>query len=666
MRIAVDTGGTFTDCVYLRDGQPQILKVFSTPSNPADAIVSALLKILETLPAGLGTRRAARTNSTLEVRHGTTVGTNTLLERKGGRVAFVTTEGFQDTIAIGRQARPRLYDWFVNPEPPLVPPELRFGVVERVGSGGEVIKQIEVAELTRLVDAIGTARPDAIAVSLLFSFAYPEHEKKIAAALDELQVPVSVSHQIVPAFREYERASTVVVNAYLAPKMGRYIRGLNEALDSEFAGGHLQVMQSSGGIVSAETAAREPVRTVLSGPAGGVVGAYAMARMAGFERIIGFDMGGTSTDVALGDAGEGLRTTNESLIAGLPVSVPMLDIHTVGAGGGSLARFDEGGALRVGPQSAGADPGPICYGRGTEPTVTDANLALGRLDPDYFLGGKLSLDMDRAMRFLDKAKGPLASVEAFAAGIVRLAEAAMEKAIRVISVERGHDPRDFTLVSFGGAGPLHACALAKALRISRVLVPRFPGALSALGILMSDVVKDYSRTVMLPATAPLDQHFCELEERGRKEMHAEGLRGVTTRAVDVRYAGQGFELPVPYTSDFLQRFHEAHRRRYGYADEKRPVEIVNVRVRMTSLSEPVPFPKKKQATGAGKQAVVKRRRVIFDGRAVRAPLYQRELLRAGDRFSGPAIIAEYSATTVLPPACRARVDARENIVIEVR
>jgi N-methylhydantoinase A len=679
MRIAVDTGGTFTDCVYLRDGKTHVLKVFSTPANPAEAIVGALRKITASSAAEsqkriprpvrndkkLGSRNDHR--EILEVRHGTTVGTNTVLERKGARVAFVTTEGFEDTIAIGRQARPRLYDWFVVPDPPLVPPELRFGAAERTSATGEILKSPGVEDLQKLCDALAAARPEAVAVSLLFSFANPKNERALASALQKLGVPMSLSHEILPEFREYERASTVVVNAYLAPKMGRYISGLQRALDDEFAGGRLQVMQSSGGIVSAQVAAKEPVRTVLSGPAGGVVGAHAVARMAGFEKIIGFDMGGTSTDVALVDGGEGLRTTNESFISGLPISVPMLDIHSVGAGGGSLARFDAGGALRVGPQSAGADPGPICYGRGTEPTVTDANLALGRLDPDFFLGGAMALDEPRARKFLEQAKGPLSSVEEFAAGIVRLSEAAMEKAIRVISVERGHDPREFTLVSFGGAGPLHACALARALRIPRVLVPPMPGALSALGILMSDVVKDYSRTVMLgPDAAPLNKHFRELHQRGEKEMRAEGLKAAALRYADVRYAGQGFELSVPFGRDFVKRFHQAHRRRYGYADEQRRVEVVNLRVRMVASSEPVRFPKRKMARGHGQQAVVKQRRVVFDGRASKAPVYQRASLRPGDTFAGPAIVAEYSATTVLPPGCRARVDERENIVIEVR
>ncbi len=663
MRIAVDTGGTFTDCVYLRDGKTHVLKVFSTPANPAEAIVAALRKIAP------GPRP--------QVRHGTTVGTNTLLERKGARVAFVTTEGFEDTIAIGRQARPNLYDWFMVPDPPLVPDDWRFGAAERTSSTGEILKAPTAQSLRKLVAAIRSARPESVAISLLFSFANPQNEKTIATALTRLNIPLSLSHEILPEFREYERASTVVVNAYLAPKMGRYISGLQRALESGFRGGRLHVMQSSGGIVSAAVAAKEPVRTVLSGPAGGVVGAYAVASMAGFDKIIGFDMGGTSTDVALVDGAEGLHTTNESSISGVPISVPVLDIHTVGAGGGSLARFDAGGALHVGPQSAGADPGPICYGRGTQPTVTDANLVLGRLDPEFFLGGEMKLDEARARKFLDRAKGPLASVEEFAAGIIRLAEAAMEKAIRVISVERGHDPRDFTLVSFGGAGPLHACALARALQIPRVLVPQMPGALSALGILMSDVVKDYSRTVMLSPgaenppvrhssfTRELETHFRELERRGAAEMRAEGLKAVSTRYVDVRYAGQGFELRVPFAQDFAKHFHAAHRRRYGYADEQRRVEVVNVRIRMVAATAPVPFSKKKLARGSGKQAIAKERWVTFDGRAATAPVYRRELLRAGDQFAGPAVIAEYSATTVLPPNCRARVDARENIIIEV-
>ncbi|HKD90965.1 MAG TPA: hydantoinase/oxoprolinase family protein, partial [Terriglobales bacterium] len=544
--------------------------------------------------------------------------------------------------------------------------ELRFGVAERVSPEGETLRAPKADELRDVVEQVRAARPEAVAVSLLFSFANPEHERTVAEALRELNVPLSLSHQILPEFREYERASTVVVNAYLAPGMGRYISGLEHRVNAEFRGATLHVMQSSGGIVSAATAAREPVRTVLSGPAGGVVGAFRVARLAGFERIIAFDMGGTSTDVSLVDAA-GPRTTNEALVSDLPISVPMLDIHTVGAGGGSLARFDSGGALHVGPQSAGADPGPICYGRGTEPTVTDANLVLGRIDPEHFLGGRVKLDAERARKYVEAARGPIKQTTEFASGIVRLAEATMEKAIRVISVERGHDPREFTLVAFGGAGPLHACALARGLRIPRVLVPEMPGALSALGILISDVVKDYSRTVMLPPdSADLERHFRELEMRARREFQAERLKGIAVRTLDMRYVGQGYELNIAAGKGALGEFHAAHRKRYGYADPRRPVEVVNLRLRMTAGAEPVKFKRSSMRKGKGEQAIVKQTRVYFDGRSVRAPLYQREQLHAGDVFRGPAIVAEYSATTVVPPGCTARLDVFRNMVIEVR
>jgi len=655
LRIAIDTGGTFTDCVYLRDGELKVLKVFSTPANPGQAILNALQEI------GVSGRE--------EIRHGTTVATNSLLERTGARVAFITTAGFEDTIAIGRQARPSLYDWFSTPEPPLAPRGMRFGIAERTLCDGAILQHPEPAALKQLAAAVRESGAESAAVSLLFSFANPENERAVVAALSELGIPVSASHQIVPEFREYERASTVVVNAYLAPRMGRYLRGLADSLDVQYAESRLQIMQSSGGIVAAGLAAEEPVRTILSGPAGGVVGASAIAKLSGFHRIIGFDMGGTSTDVALVDGA--CRISNEAQVAGLPVSVPMLDIHTVGAGGGSLARFDSGGALRVGPQSAGADPGPICYGRGNQPTVTDANLLLGRLDPDFFLGGRMSLDEKSTRMVLQRARGKLTSAEELAAGILRLAEATMEKAIRVISVERGHDPRDFTLVSFGGAGGLHACALARALRIPRVLVPRLPGALSALGILMSDAIKDFSRTVMLPAGSPLlERHFRELERQGRRDMRSQSIAAIGVRSLDLRYTGQGYELNVPENGGYVARFHRLHRERYGYADEKRPVEVVNVRVRMIGRTGRVPLRKRRLRAGEGepggsKRAIVRMRRVYFDQHGYEAPVYDRGLLLPGNTFSGPAIVGEYSATTVLSPGCRARVDEWGNIIVEV-
>src|ERR1043166_5811861 len=498
VHIAIDTGGTFTDCIYVEDAALKVLKVFSTPEDPGSAVVEAV--------------RAASNGNTPFVRHGTTVGTNVLLERKGARVAFVTTAGFEDIISIGRQARSHLYDWFATPPPCIVPPELRFGIAERTASDGTILQRPEGYELRELLEKVKASRAESVAICLLFSFANPENELAVARALCTLGLPVSVSHVILPEFREYERASTVTVNAYLGPKAGRYLQRLNANLQRLSLCSGFDVMQSSGGIIPANFAAEQPVRTVLSGPAGGVVGACHLARKAGFTRIITFDMGGTSTDVCLVDENEGgPHSTNDALVSQMPVSVPMLDIHTIGAGGGSLARFDQAGILHVGPESAGANPGPICYGRGTRPTVSDGNLVLGRLHPEHFLDGKAQLDRDRTLRYMEKARGSIATAEEFSSGIVLLAEAAMERAIRLISVERGYDPREFTLVAFGGAGPLHACAVAKALQIPRVLIPACPGALSALGILLADTVRDYSKTVMLKSDAVLEPHFAELE-----------------------------------------------------------------------------------------------------------------------------------------------------------
>ena len=470
LRIAIDTGGTFTDCVWVEGDALKTLKVFSTPDDPSRAIAEALRKISRAI-------RKPAAQTTLTLLHGTTVGTNAMLQRKGARVALITTSGFEDVIEIGRQARPRLYDFFFDRIAPLVARDMRFGVKERTDAEGRILERPPEAELARLRETVRRAGPDAIAISLLFSFANAENEAAVAAAVAELGKPLSVSHQILPEFREYERTSTVVVNAYLQPLMQSYMERLAERAQESGNGSgaarkrsepRIFVMQSSGGITALESAAREPVRTVLSGPAGGLVGAAAMAARSGFRKILSFDMGGTSTDVAAVQ-GE-VRAGGQSEVAGLPVGVPMLEIHTVGAGGGSLARFDAGGSLRVGPESAGADPGPICYGRGTEPTVTDANLLMGRLRPNRFLGGEFTLDVERARQITSqwlKQQGSRLSLEQFSAGVVRVVNANMERALRVVSIERGYDPRDFALVAFGGAGGLHACELAEAWRSRR-------------------------------------------------------------------------------------------------------------------------------------------------------------------------------------------------------
>jgi N-methylhydantoinase A len=712
LRVAIDTGGTFTDCVWMDRGHLRMLKVFSTPADPSQAIVEALQKINH--------------EGEFIILHGTTVGTNALLERKGARTALITTAGFEDVIEIGRQARPKLYDLFFDRIEPLVPSDLRFGIDERVSSDGEILTSPSPADLKALTANLAAHQPESIAISLLFSFANPKNELAIAEALKPLGVPLSISHQILPEFREYERTSTVVINAYLQPVMQRYLENLQSravhlsvareanspstnrvgaddsparlrveqrfsaalrdpknrrALAPEGQTPRIFVMQSSGGITSLASAAREPVRTVLSGPAGGVVGAAASARRSGIHRIIAFDMGGTSTDVSLVDGSP--TTATDALIAGLPISVPMLDIHTVGAGGGSLARFDAGGVLRVGPESAGADPGPICYGRGTQPTVTDANLLLGRLQPAQFLGGDFTLDLDRTCHITRewlKQQGSLLTLETFAAGVIRIVNSTMEKAIRVVSIERGRDPRDFTLAAFGGAGALHACALAESLSIPQVLVPGLPGALSALGILVSDVIKDYSRTVLLTVAGKLPhariaQEFEALEQKAAKDFHQEAWQGTVNyqRSVDLRYRGQGYELNLPFTRNLLTDFQKEHHLRYGYAHPTREVELATLRLRATIKSPKLEA--KRDRVGTGTLARPGRATpgspsspkvpVFFDSKTLPTPIYSRENLTPGRIYRGPAIVTEYSATTVITPGRRFRIDRAGSLLITI-
>ncbi|MGA8836748.1 MAG: hydantoinase/oxoprolinase family protein [Candidatus Sulfotelmatobacter sp.] len=682
LRVAIDTGGTFTDCVWTdTTGRLHVLKVFSTPADPSQAIVEALSKI-----NGQGE---------LVLLHGTTVGTNTLLERKGARTALITTAGFEDALEIGRQARPKLYDFFFDRVEPLVPRDLRFGIDERTTSGGEILTAPLPADLRLLASRVAAQHPESLAISLLFSFANPRNELAIAQALKPLGVPLSISHQILPEFREYERTSTVVINSYLQPVMQRYLENLETRYHRDVAGNvsagahpRIFVMQSSGGITALSAAAREPVRTVLSGPAGGVVGAAARARASGFPRIIAFDMGGTSTDVSLVEGA--ITTASHAEVAGFSVGVPMLDIHTVGAGGGSLARFDAAGVLRVGPESAGADPGPICYGRGTQPTVTDANLILGRLQATHFLGGDFTLDLDRTRRITRewlKQQGSALTLEKFAAGVVRVVNATMEKAIRVVSIERGRDPRDFALVAFGGAGGLHACALAEALSIPHVIVPALPGALSALGILVSDVVKDYSRTVLWRASnklphARLAQEFGALQKRAAKDFHEEAWLGKVQyrRSVDIRYRGQGYELNLPFTKNLLTDFQKEHQRRYGYAHATREVELVTLRLRAIVKSSSLRATKTdvREMNHVGKGALghlgraklglpsTPKAPVLFDGKKLTTAIYSRDTLKPGKKYSGPAIITEYSATTVIPPGKRFHVDAAANLIVTIR
>ena len=685
VRAGVDTGGTFTDFVFEEGGNLRIFKLASTPDDPSRAITEGLQRI------------AAETGSSLidiEVVHGTTVGTNALLQRRGARVALVTTSGFEDVIEIGRQARPELYNLNAVKPSPLVASDLRFGVHERIAASGEVLESLCEDELEELGERLRQSGCDSIAVSLLFSFAHPEHEQRIARALASLGVPLSISHQILPEYREYERTSTVTVNAYLQPLMGRYLNRLTSAESEAETGSpgsqsttnkaqrsalRLRVMQSSGGSISAAAAANEPVRTILSGPAGGVVGALRACGAAGFENIITFDMGGTSTDVALCDH-EGMRLTSEAIVAGLPVAVPMMDIHTVGAGGGSIARIDEGGSLRVGPESAGADPGPACYGRSLLPTVTDAHVVLGHFPGGGLLGGEFKLDEGRSREALNKLAAEMSatarrqvSIFAAAHGVLDVVNTNMERALRYVSVERGNDPREFTLVPFGGAGGLHAVALALALRIPRILVPVSPGALSANGVLTADVVKDQSRTVMLEATPAVEPKlarvFREIEKQARADLRREGFaenKQRHERSLAVRYKGQSFELQIKQTSGSIAAAcHRAHRARYGYAQEKNVVEIVSARVRSIGVVEELKAVRARR--GASKSfAMPHEFPWTFIGRKkIRAAVYRREEVAAGARLRVPCIVTEYSATTLIPASCKARVDSLGNIIIDV-
>jgi N-methylhydantoinase A len=663
VRVGVDTGGTFTDFVSEANGRLQVFKLPSTPRDPSLAITEGLRRIADLTGAPL---------KDIEVVHGTTVGTNALLQRLGARTALVTTKGFEDVLAIGRQARPELYNLDAVRPPPLVPDDLRIGVRERVTAAGEVLEALKDDELALLVARLNKQRVESVAISLLFSFIQPEHEQRIAEALSSLNVPLSISHQILPEYREYERTSTVTINAYLQPLMGAYLKRL------QMQAPRLRVMQSSGGSISAAAAASEPVRTILSGPSGGIVGALRAARIAGFDNIVTFDMGGTSTDVALCDR-DGLRITNEAMVAGLPVAVSVMDIHTVGAGGGSIARVDEGGSLRVGPESAGADPGPACYGHSLLPTVTDAHLVLGHFGGAGLLGGEFKLDEGRASEAvkllalqMSKAARRKVSLREAAEGILLVVNMNMERALRKISVERGHDPRDFALLPFGGAGGLHAIELARALRIPRIIAPTAPGALSATGVLTADVVKDQSRTVMLEVSPginrQLERTFKEMEQVVRTALRREGFsdpRQRHERSLAMRYKGQSFELELRETGgDLAAGFHRAHLARYGYAQELNCVEVVNARLRSIGIVDKVRHERLASLRKVGFIKPHDYATAYFNGHKVRAAIYDREQFSAGARLRTPCIVLEYSSTMLIPSDARARVDEFGNLIIQ--
>lgn len=686
-KIGIDTGGTFTDFVWLdRAGRWQRHKQRSTPSDPSAAILAGLAQ------NEIGVDTA--------VVHGSTVATNAILERRGARTALITTEGFRDILAIGRQNRPDLYALVPRKAEPLVPRKWCFTVPERVKASGRTLYYLNFEYVGKnILPRLEADDIESVAVCLLFSFLDPVHEHGLEGYLQSYypSLHISLSVDILPEYREYERASTTVLNAYVAPLMRRYMRRLSAELGER----PLSIMQSNGGLLSPDTAGQEAARTALSGPAGGVVGAHYVAEQAGFTHIITFDMGGTSTDVALCPGR--VPTTTTGSIADMPLRLPIIDIHTVGAGGGSLGYVDAGGALHVGPESAGADPGPACYPQPESPrplpehvhgrgTVTDANLVLGRLDPDHFLGGTMRLDQAAATEALRELAEQMnvPTPELAAWGVLQVANAHMERAIRKISVERGHDPRDFTLVPFGGAGPLHACELAAHLGIPRVLIPSLPGVLSALGMLVAAPTKDYSQTVMVALTADqpfaaemsawLTDQFAPLVKRAQREMGYEKHTNIDFRyALAMRYKGQSHELPIllpdglagiTNLADVTELFHAAHLARYGYAQDdpaQAVVELVTIRLTAVSPTTPPTLPytdPQPVPPEALTSAILGKKMVWFTPDAPQETvLYMREQLPAGAELVGPAILMQYDTTVVVPPQWHGRVDGWGNLIL---
>ncbi len=645
IQVGIDTGGTFTDFVFLRGHKLSTYKLPSTPHNPSLAIVQGLRDIL------------GEAYKDVEVIHGTTVATNALLERKGARVALITTAGFKDVIEIGRQNRGELYDIFWAPHPPLVESRYRVGVRERIDFRGRVLQKPGTADINALIKKINSLRVDCIAISFLNSYANPRNEELVAKALSKLKLPISVSSKILPEFREYERTYTIITNAYLVPKVNGYMEELSRKLEKS----EVSIMQSNGGLLSLGQAGTEPVRTLLSGPAGGVIGGFNIAQKAGFKRIITYDMGGTSTDVSLCDREPSFTT--ETVIDGIPVKVPMIDVTTIGAGGGSIAYVDRGGALKVGPESAGADPGPACYGNGKEPTVTDANLVLHRLDPTWFLGGRMKLDKKKSVRALGRLSKKLRqTIEQTAEGVIDVANANMERALRVISIGRGYDPRDFALVSFGGAGGLHACELARGLGVKTVIFPRDPGVLSALGMLLADSYKDYSITSFMSSNDYTDRKierlYSKLERNARGDFDNRSLK--YKRYLDLRYKRQSHEITIPYSENFLDVFHRTHSRMYGYMKKENEVEIVTLRLRAIVERKKPRIPKTKAETQ--KRLRPETTRLIFNGKHVKSALYNRAHFFSGYEFKGPALILEETSTLFVPPRLRCAVDGYSNII----
>ncbi len=678
-RIGVDSGGTFTDVCLFEDesGRVEVWKVSSTPDDPSRGIAQGVEE---------GVARVDATPADVAYfGHGTTVGTNALIQHRGVKTGLIVTDGFRDLLEIGRQKRPELYDLMADKPAALVARDLRLEVPERLRHDGTVETALDETAVREAARALRAAGVKAVAVSFLYGFVRPEHEATARRIVAE-EFPeafICTGHEVAPEFREYERMSTAVVNAYLGPVMQGYIRRLADRLAQLGMTATPHLTQSNGGVIGFEQAARLPVRTVLSGPSTGVVAAQEVGRVAGFENLITFDMGGTSTDVALLARGQ-CRLAGEAVVHGYPIKAPMLDIHTVGAGGGSIAYVDNGGLLKVGPRSAGASPGPVCYDKGnTEPTVTDANVVLQTLNPSHLLGGRMAVRQDLAKQAIGALADRLGmTVMATAQGILSVVTANMARAIRVISVQRGHDPRDYTLMAFGGAGPLHAARLARELDINRVLVPRSPGILCAMGLLLTDLRADFAVTrlaTLTDAVRPnVEQAFAALAVQAEAWFAEEGIAPPDrriTRTVDMRYAGQNYELPIalpdgPVTEASLAAlasgFAEAHRRMYGFVAEGEPLQLVTFRAEAAGLVRKAQFQPAPERGPDASAAIMGKRDVWLPeaGGFVTCPVYDRTALAPGNRITGPAIIEQMDSTTVVLPGMVARVEPYLNLILE--
>jgi N-methylhydantoinase A len=675
----VDVGGTFTDLVLVdSDGKISYTKVPSTPQDQGVGVISGIKKIMDLYgvdPEGIDF-----------LAHGTTVATNALLERRGPKTALLTTAGFKDVLLIGRQTRADLYSLSPQKPAPLIPRQLILEISERVLYTGEVFQPLDDKEVMECLDRLVQQGVESVAVCFLHSYVNPEHEERVKALVDR-EYPglrACISSQLLREFREYERLNATVITAYVGRNMDRYISSLAKKLKSLGVKSPLSIMQSNGGFMSEEMARQRSVSTLLSGPAAGVLGAAFVGGLCHYSRIISADMGGTSFDISLIDRGEPSLVT-ESLICGFPLKMPVIDIHTIGAGGGSIAWVDPGAILQVGPRSAGADPGPVCYGKGgKEPTVTDANLLLGRINPAFFLGGGIRLDVESARRAVQvRIAEPLRiGLEQACEGILRVVNAGMVRGIRVVSVEKGHDVRQFTLFAFGGAGPLHASALARDLKMASVFVPVAPGNFSTFGLLTGDVKHDYVRTYVVAEDRidyPLmDAIYGEMEAQALARMREDGFQDsdiLLQKTIDLRYVGQAYELNIPLAEEkigsraFLQakeRFHQAHQHAYGFSRPSERVEAVNLRTRCIGKIPSLRLLESELSDEDPEEALKGVRSVYFDGQWFESKIYDRERLRPGNRIEGPSVIEEMGSTTLIHPGDTGRVDGYGNIVIQIR